>query len=166
MIIRPIYEPVKKKIAIFFVFTYDNIAMGRGKNEGAFDYWDRYEELASDIKDLAIDLKANIKTSTLSSWKTGKRFPPANVAVDIAEYLGVTVEYMVYGRKQPSKNEIDDKIIKLALKHKEILEIFETMDDNTLEMVIDQIMVVVRSKKRELKEVAERKEKYGEKKVT
>ncbi|MFZ4618876.1 MAG: helix-turn-helix domain-containing protein [Rectinemataceae bacterium] len=69
--------------------------MGRGKSADATDFWKRYEESA--VKDLATTIAAQVKPSTLSSYKTEKRFPRANEAVAIARALGVSVEYLVEG---------------------------------------------------------------------
>lgn len=69
--------------------------MGRGKGSDASDFWVRYSYLAE--KDLSIILSTGIKPSTLSSYKTGKRFPRADEAVKISRALGKTVEYLVTG---------------------------------------------------------------------
>ena len=70
--------------------------MGRGRSADATEFWNRYEQRAS--KDYAVSLKAKIKSSTLSSYKTEKRFPRANEAVLIAQALGTTVEELVTGK--------------------------------------------------------------------
>lgn len=138
--------------------------MGRGKNEGASDYWKRYEELASGVKDLAIALKANVKTSTLSSWKSGQRFPPANVAVDIAKYLGVSVEYMVCGTTE-SEAKYDNRLAWLAKKHKDTLEELESLDEQTLKIIRAQIQAVVKTKKSDNDIAAEPDFNYGKGRV-
>jgi hypothetical protein len=45
--------------------------------------------------------QANIKPSTWSSWEKWKRLPPTYKALDIADALGVSVEYLVAGRETP-----------------------------------------------------------------
>jgi transcriptional regulator with XRE-family HTH domain len=69
--------------------------MGRGKSADATDFWDRYENRTQ--KDFATSLSAHIKPSTLSTYKTEKRYPRANEAVAIARALGTTVEELVTG---------------------------------------------------------------------
>lgn len=72
--------------------------MGRGKSADASDFWSRFEALAP--KDLAVSIAANIKPSTLSSYKNEKRYPRANEAVALAKALdgNVSVEYLVTGQ--------------------------------------------------------------------
>jgi transcriptional regulator with XRE-family HTH domain len=61
----------------------------------AGEFWQRYGELAD--KDLPIILRTKVKQSTLSTWRTKKTFPRADMAVRIAQSLSTTVEYLVTG---------------------------------------------------------------------
>jgi transcriptional regulator with XRE-family HTH domain len=61
----------------------------------AEEFWKRYGELAD--KDLPIILRTKVKQSTLSTWRTKKTFPRADMAVRIAQSLGTSVEYLVTG---------------------------------------------------------------------
>jgi transcriptional regulator with XRE-family HTH domain len=61
-------------------------------------FWKRYKRLAR--KDLPVILKTNIRQSTLSTWKNGLTFPRADKAVQIAEALNTSVEYLVTGQEK------------------------------------------------------------------
>jgi transcriptional regulator with XRE-family HTH domain len=65
-----------------------------GKNDPA-QFWSRFQTLSE--KDLPILLKTGISQSTLSTWRTQKTYPRADIAVEIAELLQTTVEYLVTG---------------------------------------------------------------------
>jgi transcriptional regulator with XRE-family HTH domain len=65
------------------------------EEDGAQAFWDRYGELAA--KDLPVILRTQVKQSTLSTWKSKKKFPRADMAVKIARSLSTTVEYLVTG---------------------------------------------------------------------
>jgi|TergutMp193P3_1026864.scaffolds.fasta_scaffold153116_1 transcriptional regulator with XRE-family HTH domain len=66
------------------------------KVNDAGQFWLRYKKLVS--KDLSVTLKTGIKQSTLSTWKTKKLFPRADLACLIARSLGTSVEYLVTGK--------------------------------------------------------------------
>jgi transcriptional regulator with XRE-family HTH domain len=65
-----------------------------GKYDPA-QFWSRFQTLSE--KDLPILLKTGISQSTLSTWRTQKTYPRADIAVEIAETLQTTVEYLVTG---------------------------------------------------------------------
>ncbi|GHV96543.1 hypothetical protein AGMMS50293_28630 [Spirochaetia bacterium] len=68
-----------------------------GKYDPA-QFWKRYKHLTQ--KDLPIILKTNIRQSTLSTWKKSSTFPRADKAVQIAEAINTTVEYLVTGQEK------------------------------------------------------------------
>jgi len=65
------------------------------KDAGLF--WTRYKEFAG--KDLPIINTTGVSSSTLSTWKTNKQYPRADVACKIAKTLSTTVEYLVTGEE-------------------------------------------------------------------
>lgn len=44
----------------------------------------------------------NVRPTTVSEWKKGKREPSGVYYAKIAEYLGVSLDYLVAGREPPS----------------------------------------------------------------
>ncbi|MDR2069910.1 MAG: helix-turn-helix domain-containing protein [Treponema sp.] len=55
-------------------------------------FLNRYGNLAQ--KDLPVILRTQVKQSTLSTWRSKKKFPRADTAVRIAKALNTTVEYL------------------------------------------------------------------------
>jgi transcriptional regulator with XRE-family HTH domain len=72
--------------------------MDRDEEYGAEKFWERYGGLAR--KDLPVILRTKIKQSTLSTWRSKKKFPRADMAVKIAKSLDTTVEYLVTGEEE------------------------------------------------------------------
>lgn len=64
-----------------------------GNDASAF--WERYKLFAH--KEFPVTLNTGIAQSTISTWRRGKKFPPADKAQQIAEALNTTVEYLVTG---------------------------------------------------------------------
>ena len=44
----------------------------------------------------------NVRPTTVSEWKKGKREPLGSYYAKIAEYLGVSLDYLIAGREPPS----------------------------------------------------------------
>ena len=47
-----------------------------------------------------------IAGSTFTDWKTGRRTPKQDKLQKIADYFGVTVDYLMTGKEEPEKKEI------------------------------------------------------------
>ena len=72
--------------------------MDQDDEYAADKFWERYGNLA--VKDLPVILRARIKQSTLSTWRSKHKFPRADMAVKIAKSLDTTVEYLVTGEEE------------------------------------------------------------------
>jgi transcriptional regulator with XRE-family HTH domain len=82
-----------------------------GKYDPA-QFWSRFQTLSE--KDLPILLKTGISQSTLSTWRTQKTYPRADIAVEIAEALQTTVEYLVTGSDN-ILSRLDPAVVDIAL---------------------------------------------------
>jgi hypothetical protein len=79
------------------------------------DFFDRVKELVKSNTHLT--LKGFIETIPMNydSWNTLKRYgnlPRTDIAVIIADKLGVSVEYLVKGNKNTSVSEMDMELLK------------------------------------------------------
>lgn len=83
-------------VKILLSCSLENDYISTMKVNDAGQFWLRYKKLVS--KDLSVTLKTGIKQSTLSTWKTKKLFPRADLACLIARSLGTSVEYLVTGK--------------------------------------------------------------------
>jgi len=81
------------------------------KDAGLF--WARYKKLSK--KDLLIVAATGIPSSTLSTWKSKRKYPRADEAYKIAKTLNTTVEYLITGEEPantmcpPPVNEIKEE---------------------------------------------------------
>jgi transcriptional regulator with XRE-family HTH domain len=82
-----------------------------GKYDPA-QFWSRFQTLSE--KDLPILLKTGISQSTLSTWRTQGTYPRADIAVEIAEALQTTVEYLVTGSDN-ILSRLDSAAVDIAL---------------------------------------------------
>lgn len=62
--------------------------------------------------------EAGVTQTSLSNWKNGKSVPSTTTLQKIADYLGVTVDYLMNGEEIDKKvlNEKDERDIKQALE--------------------------------------------------
>jgi transcriptional regulator with XRE-family HTH domain len=62
-----------------------------------------------------VSMDTGIPQSTLSAWKRGKSTPKLNKLQIIADYLGVSVDYLLGENGKKNKPTIDDRLEKLLL---------------------------------------------------
>lgn len=69
--------------------------------------YQRYCEVRDKLnyKDSDVSKGANITKSTFSDWKAGRYTPKQDKMQRIAEFLGITVDYLMTGEEGPKKNE-------------------------------------------------------------
>lgn len=62
--------------------------------------------------------EAGVTQTALSNWKNGKSTPSTTTLQKIADYLGVTVDYLMNGEETDNKalNEKDERDIKQAIE--------------------------------------------------
>lgn len=62
--------------------------------------------------------EAGVTQTSLSNWKNGKSVPSTTTLQKIADYLGVTVDYLMNGEETDNKalNEKDERDIKQAIE--------------------------------------------------
>lgn len=69
--------------------------------------YDLFLELLKENNKKAIDVSraTGIPSSTFSDWKKGKSSPKQEKLKKIADYFGVTLEYLMTGKEESEKNE-------------------------------------------------------------
>lgn len=72
-----------------------------------------------------VSKETGVSQSTLSDWKLGKITPKSDTMKKIADYFGVTVDYLMTGKeideKEPQLNPKDERDIKNILSNTEQL---------------------------------------------
>lgn len=94
------------------------------------DFVDRLYELirSKNTKQVALAEYCGIAQNTISGWKRQGVLPRADIAVKIAEFLDVSVEYLVTGIERKAPN--------LRPQEKEILRELPNVADNDLGNVL------------------------------
>ncbi len=76
-----------------------------------------YAELENKhLKAMDICNLLGIQSSTVSTWKTARRNPPAEYLPQIADLLGVSLDYLIRGEEAPAKRyttEDEDRLLEL-----------------------------------------------------
>lgn len=112
-----------------------------------------YQKLRDErgLKDSDVAREASVSKSTFSDWKVGRSKPGIKKLQKIADFFGVTVDYLMTGKEEESKEKIhtDD----LKQKFEELKELLESgkmqplrydgqpIDDNTKELLLKQVEI-------------------------
>lgn len=113
------------------------------------------ERITQTLKDrdkMAVDLckVLNIQTSTMSTWKTRKKDPPARYMPTIANFLGVSLEYLLTGVEPPAIQKTTDT-------EDELLELFRSLPPEKQQRYLGRLENEVESYTKERKYLDEGK---------
>ena len=102
--------------------------------------YDIYCKLRDDkqIKDSDVAKATGITKSTFSDWKSGRSNPKQDKLQKIAEYFGVSLEYLTTGKEkdwQPTLTEKDEKDL-----DKKVEDLLNAVDSDTGLMLDGEIM--------------------------
>ena len=102
IVIYPFVVFVKKKIN-FWRFFFDFFNM----NTNGMIFVKRMDKLLSNRNETRVDLSKNVNvtTQTISHWSTRGTIPAADIALKIADYLNVSLEYLLYGTEKTFSND-------------------------------------------------------------
>ena len=100
------------------------------------------EELKKrNITPYKVHKETGIATSTLSDWKNGTSMPKQDKMMQIANYLGVSVEYLTMGEERTYNDEdaLLDVQISEDFELKEAIKKYYNLDDRKKKHVIELI---------------------------
>jgi len=83
-------------------------------------------------KNLAIDL--GVSQPTVSDWENGRKVPSAKSTAKLADYFGVSVDYLL-GRDVPDDKKITPDEPELTEGEKEWIELFRQLSDDQRQMI-------------------------------
>ena len=111
------------------------------------EIYERFEKLKErkDVSSYAVSKGTGITTTTLTNWKKGKYTPKQDKLQLIADYFGVTLDYLVSGEeKEITVPEQTDLWIAIRNDKKllEALEKYMSLSDKKKKHVIDTIDVL------------------------
>jgi len=87
----------------------------------------------------------NISSGTIAMWETNKRVPDTSMLIKIAEYFGVTVDYLLGKSSTPtirSSDKLEDVYLSLAKNAQD-----EGIDPEDIKLAIETIKAMKRQKK-------------------
>ena len=125
---------------------------------------ERISDLLAERDKTAVELcKAlDIQTSTMSTWKTRKKVPPARYMPAIANFLCVSLEYLLTGQERPAIIEQPaDQSPKLSAMDEELLELFHELPTNKQYEFMGEIKGFLRAVEDSKKYVDEGKRLFG-----
>lgn len=65
------------------------------------------------LKNSDVSRGANVSNMTLSDWKHGKTTPKTDTMKKIADFLGVSVDYLMHGNENKYSEELADDLSKI-----------------------------------------------------
>lgn len=69
------------------------------------------------LKDADVVKATGITKSTFSDWKSGRSKPKQDKLQKIADFLGVSVDYLMTGEEKDRKYYLNDETAQLSEKH-------------------------------------------------
>lgn len=112
-----------------------------------------YQKLRDErgLKDSDVARESSVSKSTFSDWKVGRSKPGIKKLQKIADFFGVTVDYLMTGKEDEQKEK--DNTGDLKQKFEELKELLENgkmqplrydgqpIDDNTKELLLKQVEI-------------------------
>lgn len=96
-----------------------------------------------DVTPYRVGKATGIATSTLTDWKKGKSTPKQDKLIKIAEYFGISLEYLVTGKEPLEKYSDEDALLDVRISEdkelKEALKKYYTLDEQKKKHVIETI---------------------------
>ena len=93
------------------------------------------KELGLEREEFAQSL--NITYASLAKYETDKRFPPADVLLDIANYFDVSIDYLLDREPKPF----------LDPRQKKLLSKFDSLEEDNKQLVLDFIDLLLNKAK-------------------
>lgn len=115
--------------------------------------WEVFERLCQErgVTPYRVGEETGIKGSTFYGWRTGKYTPKADKLQKIADYFGVSLEYLKTGEEpgyytNPETAEMAQKIF----ENKELRLLFDAAEDASPEdlQLVHQMLLALKSKER------------------
>lgn len=90
-----------------------------------------FEQLCSEkgVTPYRVCKETGLTTSTISNWKAGRYTPKHDKLKRIADYFGVSVQFLITGKEEPAEEIERSKIVNMNLQMDEILSADTLMFD-------------------------------------
>lgn len=120
-------------------------------------YYEIFEKLCTlnEVRPGTVSKATGISTATLTSWKQGKYTPKQDKLQKIADYFGVSLDYLMTG-EEPENGEryyLNDETSAMAqqlFENKELRVLFDTAKDATPEdlQTVHSMLLALKKKER------------------
>lgn len=91
------------------------------------------------LKDSDVSKGADVSKSTFSDWKSGRSTPKKDKLIRIANFFGVSVDYLMTGEE----NSITDDMVS---EHIELISLYEKLKPDEKEHILETIRLLVRGR--------------------
>ena len=81
------------------------------------------------LKDSDVSKGADVSKSTFSDWKSGRSTPKKDKLIRIANFFGVSVDYLMTGEENPKKKQADE--------FNEFIMLFNKLNDKDKENIFN-----------------------------
>lgn len=106
-----------------------------------------------DVTSYKVAKEAGVTQTALSNWKTGKSTPTTKTLQRIADYFGVTIDYLMTGEeKENNKYYVNEETAEMAqtlFKNKPLRVLFDAAKDATPEDLETTYNMLMALKKKE-----------------
>ncbi len=106
-----------------------------------------------DVTSYKVAKEAGVTQTALSNWKTGKSTPTTKTLQRIADYFGVTIDYLMTGEeKENDKYYVNEETAEMAqtlFKNKPLRVLFDAAKDATPEDLKTTYNMLMALKKKE-----------------
>lgn len=118
-------------------------------------YYENFEKLcdSNKVKPSHVSKATGISTATLTSWKQGKYTPKNDKLQKIADFFGVSIDYLMTGEESAPIYYINEETSKMAQKifeNKELKMLFDAAQDSSpedLETVHNMLLALKRKER-------------------
>ena len=83
--------------------------------------------------------------AVFSQWNTGKQVPSTKYIQKIADYFGVSVDYLIGKTDKKDNSDAERTKIDLSPKQQELLELMNALPDDLQEKVFDLLRTLIES---------------------
>ena len=106
--------------------------------------WDIFEQLLQEkgITAYQVCRDLNIAQSTISNWKNRKSFIGSELAIRIAQYLGVSVDYLLTGNERTKYYANDESTVnaqRIVSKYRTLLDSAEGNSPENIKLAEDML---------------------------
>lgn len=92
---------------------------------------------------------AGISSALYSTWNTGKSKPSMNALAKVADYIGVPLDYLLYGQKETAPPEEDGDVMKIREMLKDRPDarlLFSAAEDAPTSAILEAAALIMRYK--------------------